>query len=771
MKRIFALTLFAVMILSVALQAQTSSKSKAKSNAVAAPAPVSAATTQTAKSSSPVANAALQYGDRLFKRFAFVDAIAEYKAAIKKDPSSIEAKEKLVRTYLMLNDYTSAEPVLQELATMPSAKANNILLYGLSLRAAGKYKEAAEQFNNYALLNPSDFRASELASGLSRMEELAKDNGTHKVENSKGDNSDASDFGVSYYRNNGIIFSSNKGKSAFVGRTDSWTEHKYYDLYSSENGKVGLLSKKKVINSKYHEGPVTFTKDFSEMIFTRNNYLKKTGKSKDRIVKLKLYSAKFDSAAAKFAKPTELPLNSSEYSVAHPTLSKDGKRLYFVSDMPGGYGETDVYVSYKEGETWGPPVNLGKNVNTPGREVFPHIADDGTLYFATDARLGLGGLDVYSSLYANGEWGNVTNLGAPVNSPGDDFNYILDNTGKAGYLVSNRAGGAGDDDIYKFTRFGVKICGTVVDAETNLPIEGAEVKMKLVDKTVASKNTDSKGGFCHTADPGKEYLFEASKSGYENNSATISVKLTNPSFTIPLTPAKKDTPVALAPVQNLNGLKAVDPKDGVTLVVCTKERNKGNLGGAEVEVEDKSTGAKSTCVTTDDCKCKFVIEPNKEYHITASKQGYSTATKTISTKGEKPGTTKLVELTLDVLREGLTVNLENIYYDLDKWNIRPEAAKELNNLVKLMNQYPNMEIELSSHTDSRASDQYNLILSARRANSCVEFLRDKGIDVKRLLAVGYGETRLKNKCSNGVQCTNAQHQANRRTEFKILKLK
>ncbi len=773
MNRILSITLLAVMMWSAAAQAQakkSEQKETKPATATATPAPAAVSAPQQGKAGTPAPNAALQYGDRLFKRFAFVDAIEEYKAAVKKDPASIEAKEKLVRTYLMLNDYTSAEPILKELAEMNNAKAFNVLQYGLSLRAAGKYKEAAEQFDKYALMNPGDFRANELANGGARMEELAKDNGTHKIEGLKSENSDASDFGVSVYRNNGIIFSSNKGQSAFVGRTDSWTERKYYDLYVSEGGKVSRLDKKQGINSKFHEGPVAFTKDLSEMVFTRNNFLKKTGKSKDRVVKLKLYSAKFDSASGRYSKPVELPMNSSEYSVAHPTLSKDGKRLYFVSDMPGGYGETDIYVSFKEGETWGPPVNLGKGVNTPGRELFPHLADDGTLYFSTDARIGLGGLDVYSANYVNGEWGSVMNLGAPVNSAGDDFNYILDNTGKAGYIVSNRTGGAGDDDIYKFTRLGVKICGTVVDAETNLPIEGATVEMKYLDTRVASKSADAKGGFCHTADPGKEYVFEASKAGYDNNSATIKVQMSNPSFTIPLSP-KKDVPVAAAPVDNAPIWKDIDPKNGINLVVCVKERGKGNLADATVEVEDKVTGARKTCVTGDDCKCKFVIEANKEYYISASKQDYSTATKTINTKGEKPGTTKLVELTLDVLREGLTVKLENIYYDLDKWNIRPDAAKELNNLVKLMNQYPNMEIELSSHTDSRASDQYNLILSARRAKSCVDFLQSKGIDIRRVLAVGYGETRLTNRCANGVKCTEAEHQENRRTEFKILKLK
>lgn len=764
---VFLLCTMLIGSISVFAQSTTNKKTKAKKSATTTAVAATPAATAPAISANNN-NPAVSRGDRLFKKFAFPDAAEEYKAALKKDENNIEAKEKLARTYLILNDYANAEPLLESLAKLPNAKANNKLLYGLALRANKKYKEADAVFNEYALLNPGDPRAAELANGLVTVEELLKDNGTHTIEPSTAENSDASDFGVAYYRDNSIIFSSNRGASAFVGRTDSWTDRKYYELFVSNGGKVSTLAKAKEINTKYHEGPVTFTKGFGEMIFTRNNILKKVGKSKDKIVKLKLYTSKFDSVKGKWGKPTELPFNSSEYSVAHPTLSKDGKRLYFISDMPGGYGETDIYVSFKEANGWGPPMNLGKKVNTPGREMFPFISDDGTLFFSSDSRTGLGGLDIYSATFASGEWGNVVNLGAPINSEADDFNYVLDESGKLGYFVSNRTGGKGDDDIYKLQRKGVKICGTVVDAETNLPLKDASVNMMLVDKTVASKKTDDKGNFCFTADPGKEYKFEASKEKYDNNSTNIKVALSNPNFTIPLSPTKVKVPDVVA--DNTAKWPEIDPSKGITLVVCAKERGKGNLADASVEVQIKETGARKTCLTGTDCKCKFVIETNKEYFISVSKDGYSTATKTINTKGEKPGTTKLVELTLDQLREGLTVRLDNIYYDLDKWNIRPDAAKELDNLVDLLKKYPKMQIELSSHTDSRASDQYNLVLSAKRAKSCVDYLQSKGIDIKRLLAVGYGETKLKNKCSNGVKCTEEQHQENRRTEFKILRM-
>ncbi len=742
------------------------SKPAAASASVATPA-------ATSSKPSVSLNGPLLRGDRLYGNFDFKNAAYEYKRATEKDPASLEAKEKLVRTYLMLNDYVSAEPVLEQLSKAPNAKAYYKLLYGQTLRSNSKYKEAADAFNEYLVLNPSDSRASELANTLSAMQDLAKGDGTHKVQVLTSENSPSSEMGVGFFKDNNIIFSSNKGANPFVGRTDNWTGSKYYDMYTAKNGKVEVTDKK--LNMRYHEGPAAFNSTFSEMYFTRDNYTKnKVGKSKDRISKLKMFVAKVDSANPKggFGKEVELPFNSSEYSVAHPTLSKDGKRLYFISDMPGGYGETDLYVSFKENDKWGPAINLGKGVNTPGREMFPFISNDGTLYFASDSRVGLGGLDVYAASYSKGEWGGATNLGSPINSNADDFGYIINEKGTTGYLVSNRTGGQGDDDIYSFTRQGVKICGEIVDANTNLTIPGATVKLYSADVVIATKTAGTKGEFCFTGDLNKEYKIEGSYAGYDSNSAVVTLKLNNPKVIIPLTPTKpvvaeKEPIKAAGPTDEEDGLT---DKNSILLTVCAKERNVGNLAGADIEVENKTTGKIKTCVTGPDCKCDFRLQPNTEYFISVSKKEYSTATRTISTKGKKAGTKMFEELTLERLKTGVTIRLDNIYYDLDKSFIRKDAAKELDNLVKLLNQNPKMEIELSSHTDSRASDQYNVLLSARRAKACVEYLAAKGVDVRRLLAVGYGELKLTNKCSNGVKCTDAEHQSNRRTEFKVLKM-
>jgi outer membrane protein OmpA-like peptidoglycan-associated protein len=495
------------------------------------------------------------------------------------------------------------------------------------------------------------------------------------------------------------------------------------------------------------------------MYFTRSNYVKsKVGKSKEKIIKLKIFHSIFDEAKKKWVNITPLPFNSNEYSIGHPTLSADGKRLFFISDMPGGYGETDLYVSYKDGSTWGPPINLGKKVNTLGREMFPFVAEDGTLYFSSDSRVGLGGLDVYSAVYSSGEWSGVKNIGAPINSNFDDFSYIIDAKNENGYFASNRTGGQGDDDIYKFKKTGISLCGTVVEARSKDLLPGSELVLYEGDKALASKNAGAKGDFCFSVLPNKNYKVVANKYEYSEGSVTVSTKNANSVVQIPLV-----------------------KKGGIDLSVCVTEKGKGTAVGSIVTLTNNKTGEKQTCTINSECKCFFNLEPETDYTVCATKVadkstgGYDTPCKDLTTKGKVAPSSLFENLELTYLEEGMVIKLDNIYYDLNKWNIRPDAEMELNKLLSLMNRLPNMEIELSSHTDCRASVKYNDDLSAKRAQSCVNWLISRGVSGMRMIAVGYGERRFVNGCAcEGAQkstCTEEEHQRNRRTEFKILKLK
>ena len=706
---------------------------------------------------------AVKRAERNMKHFDFAKAAENYKIAADKAPNDIAIKEKLARVYVLLEDHMDAELVYAQIVKNPAARAINKLYYGMELRTNGKYEEAAKAFNDYAQATSDDPRAKELSGGGEKMKTLAIDAKIYVVTNLQAQNSAASEMGVAFYKD-GILFSSNRGTDHSVIREDVWTGKRFYDIYAAgkqgDNLATPVSIKGHQPNRRFHEGPSVVSADGKELFFTRSNYLKNTAKkSADKTVKLKIMHADWDDNKQQWTNIKEISLDNNEYSVGHPALSKDGKRLFFISDMPGGLGETDLYVSYRDnGGKWGPAINLGPKINTKGRELFPFISDDGVLYFSSDSRTGLGGLDIYSASFANGEWGNVQNPGAPINSKADDFGYIVDDKNTNGYFISNRSGGQGDDDIYKFKKIAVTLCGTVVDAITKAVLPGAQVKLFDGDNVIASKPAGDKGEFCFPILPSKNYKVTGTQKEYEANSVSIIGNKTNQVVQIPLSKL-----------------------GGFDLAVCVKQAGKGTLEGATVELTNKTTGEKKTCMIVADCKCKFDLEPNTDYTICAyklsenAKGTYDRPCKDITTKGKVAPASLYETLEMTYLEENMVIKIENLYYDVNKWNIRPDAAVELDKLVVIMNKFPNMEIELSSHTDCRAPMKYNDELSSKRAKSCVEYLVAHGIAKSRMIAVGYGERKLVNTCAceGNVKstCTEEQHQQNRRTEFKIMKLK
>lgn len=703
-------------------------------------------------------------GDKKFNMFNFFRAAELYKKAATGKKASTTAKQKLARTYVILDDYANAEVYYGDLAKTPGTDVSNKLNYALSLRANGKYEEADKYFNEYAKANPKDPRAEELKDNSKKIAGL-KNNISYTL-SGLNQNSPAIDMGPAYYRDNALVITSNRGNDVYVGRTDVWTGGRFFDMYvlgpdsGTAYGPAKLLKGKKP-NSKYHEGPATFNKDFTEMYFTRTNYIKnKLKKSKAKIAHLQLFHATWDAKNNKWMNIELVKnLNSNEYNVGHPSLSPDGKKLFFMSNMPGGFGGSDIYVSYRDASgNWGTPINLGKKVNTPGDELFPFIGEDGTLYFSSDSRAGFGALDIYSTTFNGSEWGNVENLGMPVNSNRDDFGYVTNATGQKGFIVSNRAGGIGMDDIYNFTRNIVIVKGMVLEAANKAAIKDAEIKISSGVDMVSTKTSGNDGGFTFTATPGKQYDFTVEKQGYKP--ATTSVT--------PTRDFKKTVEIYLGPAQS---------NETVTLNASVMDTYDGaNLEGAVIKVTNKTTGEEMTCTTDASGKCKIDLKSNMQYEVCAVKDGdaesgYELLCREVNTNGMAAGSSKDENFELRLITKGTVFVMDNIYYDLNKSNIRSDAAVELNKIVKLLKQYPNMDMEVSSHTDSRASDQYNLNLSAQRALAVVNYLQSKGIKQSRLIAVGFGERKLVNGCGDGSECTEEQHQKNRRTEFKVLKVK
>lgn len=463
-----------------------------------------------------------------------------------------------------------------------------------------------------------------------------------------------------------------------------WNNQYFTNLYGAEinkdaDKKPGSPKKyAKKINSKFNEASAVFTKDGKTMYFTRNNFKDgKIGKNKNEVITLKLYKANL--VNNQWTNITELPFDNDQYSTAHPALSADEKTLYFASDMPGTFGESDLYkAEIKEDGSYGTPINLGDSINTPGRETFPFVTDENEIYFASDGHPGLGGLDVFvAEIPQDGVFKNIQNLGQPLNSGNDDFAYLIDTKTRTGYFTSNRNGGKGYDDIYKFTELRKLNCeqaltGIVTDLETNLPVADVQITLFDADMTkIKTVSTDANGKYdFDKIECDQKYYVRADKVDYETNELPFtSVKIT----------------------------------ENIYFPLLLKKRL--------VKIEEG----------TDLAGKKFLDIPI-------------------------------------------------IYFNLDKSVVRKDATFELEKIIAMMNQYPKMKVDVRCHTDSRQTDEYNMKLSERRAKSTIAWLVKNGIDTTRLTSHGYGESKLINKCTDGIKCTEEEHQANRRSEFIIVSM-
>ena len=487
-----------------------------------------------------------------------------------------------------------------------------------------------------------------------------------------------SNFGTAFYGDDMLVYASPAKRSFIISNIYTETNQPFLELYVGkieQNGELNDVKKlSKLINTRFHEADVAFTKDKKTMYFTRSNFFEgKYGKDSLGLNRLKMFRATLD-VSGNWSNVYSMPFNNDEYSVGHPTLSEDQKTLYFVSDMPGTLGKTDIFkVTIDEDGNYTKPENLGPHINTIEKEMFPFILGNDELYFSTSGREeGLGMLDVYMSKLKNGNVVSTTHLEAPLNSEYDDFGFIINNETREGYFSSNRRFGKGDDDIYFFKENLPVICnqilkGIVTDKETGLPIPGALVSIYKDNIKIDSLSmaVGENGIFDMIIDCESKYKIAGSKVNYISNSLQLNTNDEN------------------------------------------EKINEVNLA----------------------------LEPDEEFLVVGDR---------------------------------VLIKINTIYFDFDKSEIREDASLELNKAIEIMKKYPKLIVEFGAHCDSRGPDSYNEKLSTRRANSTVEYMFARGIPRDRLTGRGYGESRLVNQCSNGVRCTEDEHQLNRRTEFLIL---
>jgi outer membrane protein OmpA-like peptidoglycan-associated protein len=630
-----------------------------------------------------------------------------------------------------------------------------------------------------------------------------------QVTNVSAINSEHLDFSPAWYHD-GMVFISSRMRGGFV---DPRIGERYFQMYFTRLDPNGMPVKAETfatnLNTSLHEGPVSFSRSGDRIYFTSNN--QKRGVQRTDAtgrVRLRIFTA--ENSPQGWINIRSLPFNSDEFSSMHPSLSPDGERLYFSSDRPGGQGGYDLWYVDRQGAGWSEPVNMGPLVNSEGNEVFPFIHYSGFLFYSSDGlEDGPGGLDIYSLNTRNLPEASPQLLSTPFNSSHDDFGFILDDSGKKGFFSSDRPGGIGKDDIYSFQShyslagepedYAVRVALMLRDERSGHPVSGARIFLLPKDayggmpgdalydmevtrgqdkdgqpltlqlvrkKTLALENpdltSDDEGMAAGAFRPDQSYLILVEKPGYQ---------LGEVEYRSPLTPGTFELEVKLRsltcfPMEGMvRNQKSGEPLAMVSVLVEAP-------GLAEpIRLQTDAQGQFSHCLPL-----------AAQYGLSAGKDGYIPGRSRVNTSDGNYSEVRQVELLLlpfsntaqeitpEPLKEGSVIVLENLYYDYNKSSLRPGSAAELDVVADMMRRYPEMEIELGAHTDCRGSESFNLRLSESRAESARNYLISRGIQPARIAAKGYGESRLRNHCKDGVTCSEEEHAVNRRTEIRITKL-
>jgi len=657
----------------------------------------------------------IKKGGKYYEGYSYTKAIEKYESLSEKDT---ETKRKLAESYLKIGDTDKSESYYTEVVAAADKTKEDIYAYASVLSMNGKHAESEKWMKQYADLEKNDTRGQQYKNRPGLYKTLQQDKGRFTVTNLDV-NSKEQDFGPSYYKNQ-LVFASSRHGVPLIKRTWNWNGLSYLDLYVSKINDDNQLDSpdqfNKKVNAKYHEGPVSFNDSATYMVFTRNNY---QGKSEEGIVKLQLFESTLENGKWSKAKP--LPYNSDEYSVGHASLTPDGKTIYFASDMPGGVGGVDLYTATKNADgTWSQAKNLGTKVNTEGNEMFPFIhPEQEMLFFASNGHIGLGGLDVFiTQVKKDNTYGKVENVGTPVNSTKDDFSLILDKEKQSGYFASNREEGKGDDDIYSYQllkpfNFGKTLKGVAKDKKGEIL---SAVEVILYDgegKELEKTTTDQEGNYSFSVEPDKNYNLSGNKVDYFEGKNSASSK-TEEEVIYANLELEKDPGLSLYAV--VTDKKTGKPLEGVTMKIID------NLTGDEKVVTTPKTGDYRRALS--DKK----LQDRGSYNFVLQKEGYFSKTVTYNTLFDKEGQYDVhsnLDLTLDLLVKDLAqlIEINPINFDYNKYAIRKDAAVELDKIVSIMNKYPNMVVELGSHTDARGSDAYNRKLSDRRAKASAAYIK------------------------------------------------
>lgn len=607
----------------------------------------------------------------------YVKAIQEFQELLAENPDSPEINFYTAESYRKLGDLRASTPYYEKAISAGYDDEELELNYAQALKSEERYDEAKQvlsNFLNYASLEIYKERAQKELNNLNKLDSISLNVRNVDLQPLTAINSEQSEYSPFFFKNK-LYFASTREESTFQRYNLPFSDLYSVDLEGLQPQGNSLEKLPAIFNTpNVNEGSIAFSPDGNTVVFAKGN---PEGKKERRSVDL-FFATKRN---GEWSTPQPMPINNASAWDTSPTFNQSGTTIYFASDRPGGYGGSDIYrATLNARGRWADVTNMGPQINTAEDEVFPYVAPDNKLYFASTGHAGFGMLDLFVAENSGGVV-TVKNMGPSFNSSSDDFGLVYSDFPFEGFFSSNRPGGAGGDDLYSF-----------VDNSSDLKTITYVLK-------------------------GTTYKLE------EDSSQTI-------------------------------------------------------LGEVRVKLFDENEELVDDVLSSRGGSYSFPIDPEKNYTIIGEKQDFFTKRQIFSTVGEGIPQDELVErFTEKVFTEDVTLEpiilekaivIPNIYYDLDKAEIRSDAAQELDKLVQLLKDNPNISIELSSHTDSRAPDQYNLDLSQRRAQAAVDYIASQGISRDRLLAKGYGESQLVNGCTNDVECSEAEHEQNRRTEFKVI---
>jgi outer membrane protein OmpA-like peptidoglycan-associated protein len=731
----------------------------------------------------------LQRANRLFDKTYYSDAIPLYeKVSAKKQ--TLEVIQKLGDCFYYTNNYDKAleQYTLLFKNTGKDLNEESHFKYAQTLKAKGNYAEADKVMRDFFTSSNNKEALEKLDKNIKNLKNVTAIGERFDIRN-LALNTVNSEFGAVVFGDN-LVFAAVKKKPNLFDKTYKWNDESYLNLVNipikNANANDSIVTYfSRDLKSAMHESNAIFTKDGKTMYFTRNNSNNgRRGKNTDKISNIQIFRAEF--VKNKWTNIIALPFNSPNYSVEHPALSSDEKTLYFASDMPGTLGSFDIFSVSINGSTYGNPINLGDKINTPKREQFPFVSKDNKLYFSSNGHEGYGALDIFVSEIQNNAFSKASNVGLPVNSGYDDFAYYIDSDTNEGYFSSDRPGGKGKDDIYSLKEnkglliedCKQYIAGIITDADSHLALENATVILKNGNNQEIEKvTTAADGKFSFTIECETNYSVFATKENYTENSRTFHIsgernKSNDGSMEIrSIEIIKKEEQIAQEQKKAADLLLAQQLKTA-ELVALEQKRKADAIAFQENKIAEANAlkqKKKDDAIALEAKRLADLaaIQQLKKDKLLADKKN-----KEIAEAQKKERTAIILAAEKDVVKDKdrLIIKTDPIYFDYNMWYIRKDSKRILNRIVELMNKYPEMVVEIGSHTDNRGNDKFNLDLSQKRADATRGYILEQGIPKNRISSKGYGETVQIVKCIPEDSCDEEQHELNRRSEFVIKNL-